>query len=94
MLKISALGRMCKLVKKLQPSLLYLEEVRQNLSRLPSINPHKKTIILSGAPNVGKSSFMNIVSRANVDVQSYSFTTKNLYVGHFDRSYTTIRKTE
>ncbi|KYO01825.1 putative nucleolar GTP-binding protein 1 [Plasmodium gaboni] len=84
MLKISALGRMCKLVKKLQPSLLYLEEVRQNLSRLPSINPHKKTIILSGAPNVGKSSFMNIVSRANVDVQSYSFTTKNLYVGHFD----------
>nr|2QU8_A Chain A, Putative nucleolar GTP-binding protein 1 [Plasmodium falciparum 3D7] len=59
---------------------------RENLyfQGLPSINPHKKTIILSGAPNVGKSSFMNIVSRANVDVQSYSFTTKNLYVGHFD----------
>ncbi|KAI4837366.1 nucleolar GTP-binding protein 1 [Plasmodium brasilianum] len=83
-LKISALGRMCKLVKKLQPSLLYLEEVRQNLSRLPSINPHKKTILLSGAPNVGKSSFINIISRANVEVQPYSFTTRNLYVGHFD----------
>ncbi|CRG93708.1 nucleolar GTP-binding protein 1, putative [Plasmodium gallinaceum] len=84
MLKISALGRMCKLVKKLQPSLLYLEEVRQNLSRLPSINPHKKTILLAGAPNVGKSSFINLTSRANVEVQPYSFTTKNLYVGHFD----------
>ncbi|CXH83302.1 nucleolar GTP-binding protein 1, putative [Plasmodium berghei] len=84
MLKISALGRMCKLIKKLQPSLLYLEEVRQNLSRLPSINPHKKTILLSGAPNVGKSSFINYVSRANVEVQPYSFTTKSLYVGHFD----------
>ncbi|SCP05135.1 nucleolar GTP-binding protein 1, putative [Plasmodium ovale] len=83
MLKISALGRMCKLVKKLQPSLLYLEEVRQNLSRLPSINLHNKTILLSGAPNVGKSSFMNSISRANVEVQPYSFTTKHLYVGHF-----------
>ncbi|KJP86973.1 hypothetical protein AK88_03372 [Plasmodium fragile] len=84
MLKISALGRMCKMVKKLQPSLVYLEEVRQNLTRLPSINPHKKTILLAGAPNVGKSSFINIVSRANVEVQPYSFTTTNLYVGHFD----------
>ncbi|SBT38744.1 nucleolar GTP-binding protein 1, putative [Plasmodium ovale wallikeri] len=83
MLKISALGRMCKLVKKLQPSLLYLEEVRQNLSRLPSINLHNKTILLSGAPNVGKSSFINYISRANVEVQPYSFTTKHLYVGHF-----------
>ncbi|KMZ98557.1 nucleolar GTP-binding protein 1 [Plasmodium vivax North Korean] len=84
MLKISALGRMCKMVKKLQPSLVYLEEVRQNLTRLPSINPHKKTILLAGAPNVGKSSFINMVSRANVEVQPYSFTTTNLYVGHFD----------
>ncbi|GAB67421.1 nucleolar GTP-binding protein 1 [Plasmodium cynomolgi strain B] len=86
MLKISALGRMCKMVKKLQPSLVYLEEVRQNLARLPSINPHKKTILLAGAPNVGKSSFINIVSRANVEVQPYSFTTTNLYVGHFDHN--------
>ncbi|VTZ66299.1 nucleolar GTP-binding protein 1, putative [Plasmodium chabaudi chabaudi] len=86
MLKISALGRMCKLIKKLQPSLLYLEEIRQNLARLPSINPHKKTILLAGAPNVGKSSFINYVSRANVEVQPYSFTTKNLYVGHFDHN--------
>uniref|UniRef100_A0A8C9GFM8 OBG-type G domain-containing protein n=1 Tax=Piliocolobus tephrosceles TaxID=591936 RepID=A0A8C9GFM8_9PRIM len=84
MLKISALGRMCKVIKKLQPSLLYLEEVRQNLARLPSINPHKKTILLAGAPNVGKSSFINCVSRANVEIQPYAFTTKNLYIGHFD----------
>ncbi|VWU50762.1 nucleolar GTP-binding protein 1, putative [Hepatocystis sp. ex Piliocolobus tephrosceles] len=85
MLKISALGRMCKVIKKLQPSLLYLEEVRQNLARLPTINPHKKTILLSGAPNVGKSSFINAVSRANVEIQPYAFTTKNLYIGHFDQ---------
>jgi len=36
---------------------------------------------------VGKSSFMNLVSEANVDVQPYAFTTRNLFVGHFDYGY-------
>ncbi len=38
-------------------------------------------------PNVGKSSFMNKVTRADVDVQPYAFTTKSLYVGHMDYKY-------
>lgn len=93
MLKIAALGRMCTAVKKLQSSLVYLEEVRQHLSRLPCIDPHSKTVILSGFPNVGKSSFLNYVTRADVDVQAYPFTTTSLYVGHFthcDRKYQVI----
>ena len=39
----------------------YLEHVRQHLSRLPSIDPSTRTLILCGFPNVGKSSFMNKV---------------------------------
>eukprot|EP00116_Pleurobrachia_bachei_P003363 sb/3463625/ len=38
-------------------------------------------------PNVGKSSFVNSVTRANVEVQPYAFTTKSLYVGHTDYQY-------
>jgi len=87
MLKRAALGRMCTSVKKLQGSLSYLEEVRQHLGRLPSINPATRTLILTGYPNVGKSSFMNIVTNANVDVQPYAFTTKSLFVGHLDYNY-------
>merc|ERR550514_2429487 len=87
MLKRAALGRMCTAVKKLQSSLTYLEEVRQHLARLPSINPSTRTLILTGYPNVGKSSFMNIVSNANVDVQPYAFTTKSLFIGHMDYNY-------
>ena len=34
-LKRAALGRTCTLIKKLKPSLSYLEEVRKHLSRLP-----------------------------------------------------------
>lgn len=87
MLKRAALGRMCTTVRKLADSLKYLEEVRQHLSRLPSINPTTRTLILTGYPNVGKSSFINAVTHANVEVQPYAFTTKSLYVGHFDYGY-------
>eukprot|EP00933_Yihiella_yeosuensis_P080565 TRINITY_DN94013_c0_g1_i1.p1 TRINITY_DN94013_c0_g1~~TRINITY_DN94013_c0_g1_i1.p1 ORF type:complete len:643 (-),score=166.94 TRINITY_DN94013_c0_g1_i1:221-2149(-) len=87
MLKRAGMGRMCTSVKKLQGSLSYLEEVRQHLGRLPAINPATRTLILTGYPNVGKSSFMNIVTNANVDVQPYAFTTKSLFIGHLDHNF-------
>ena len=40
-----------------------------------------------GYPNVGKSSFINKVSRADVEVQPYAFTTKSLFIGHTDYKY-------
>ncbi|KAJ9453745.1 Nucleolar GTP-binding protein 1 [Diplonema papillatum] len=83
-LKRAALGRMATLLKKLEDSLGYLEQVRQHLSRLPSIDPDTRTLLVCGFPNVGKSSFMNRVTRADVDVQPYAFTTKSLFVGHTD----------
>jgi len=86
-LKRAALGRMCTLMRKQGPSLAYLEQVRQHLARLPSIDPNTRTLILCGYPNVGKSSFLNKVTRANVDVQPYPFTTKSLFVGHTDYEY-------
>jgi nucleolar GTP-binding protein len=85
--KRACLGRMCTLLKKHKASLAYLEEVRKHLSRLPSIDPNTRSLILCGFPNVGKSSFMNKVTRANVDVQPYAFTTKSLFVGHMDYKY-------
>ena len=86
-LKRAALGRMCTLMRKMGPSLGYLEEVRKHLSRLPSIDPNTRTLLITGYPNVGKGSFMNKVTRADVEVQPYAFTTKSLYVGHMDYKY-------
>jgi nucleolar GTP-binding protein len=37
--------------------------------------------------NVGKSSFINKITRADVEVQPYAFTTKSLFVGHMDYKY-------
>lgn len=81
-LKRAAMGRMCTMIRKIASSLAYLEEVRKHMARLPTINPYERTILLTGYPNVGKSSFINCVSRANVEVQPYPFTTKALYIGH------------
>lgn len=86
-LKTAALGRMATIVKKLKDPLLYLEQVRQHLGRLPSIDPNTRTLLICGYPNVGKSSFLKSVTRADVEVQPYAFTTKSLYVGHFDYKY-------
>mmetsp|Transcript_43372 Transcript_43372/g.140687 ORF Transcript_43372/g.140687 Transcript_43372/m.140687 type:complete len:292 (-) Transcript_43372:374-1249(-) len=68
-LKRAALGRMCTVMKRQKGALEYLEQVRQHMMRLPAIDPATRTIIIAGYPNVGKSSFMNRVTRANVDVQ-------------------------
>ena len=103
---------MCTIIKRQGESLSYLEQVRQHLSRLPSIDPNTRTLIICGFPNVGKSSFINKVrsaislhhpcrktaltlrscfclqvTRADVDVQPYAFTTKSLFVGHMDYRY-------
>ena len=86
-LKRAALGRMCTIMKRQKQSLQYLEQVRQHLARLPSIDPNTRTILICGFPNVGKSSFMNKVTRADVEVQPYAFTTKSLFVGHMDYRY-------
>lgn len=75
MLKRAALGRMCTITKKLKSSLGFLDEVRKHLARLPSINPFERTLLITGFPNVGKSSFINQITHANVDVQPYPFTT-------------------
>lgn len=86
-LKVAALGRMCTVVKRIGPSLAYLEQIRQHMARLPSIDPNTRTILICGYPNVGKSSFINKITRADVDVQPYAFTTKSLFVGHTDYKY-------
>jgi nucleolar GTP-binding protein len=86
-LKRAALGRMATLLKRLKDSLAYLDQVRQHLGRLPAIDPNTRTLLLCGFPNVGKSSFLKSISRADVEVAPYAFTTKSLYVGHFDYKY-------
>ncbi|OMO61007.1 hypothetical protein COLO4_33612 [Corchorus olitorius] len=47
-LKVAALGRMCTVIKRIGPSLAYLEQIRQHMARLPSIDPNTRTILICG----------------------------------------------
>lgn len=80
-------NRMATIMRRQKDPLAYLEQVRQHISRLPSIDPNTRTLLICGYPNVGKSSFINKITRADVDVQPYAFTTKSLFVGHMDYKY-------
>jgi GTPase SAR1 family protein len=64
---------MATIMKRQKEPLAYLEQVRQHISRLPAIDPSTRTLLICGYPNVGKSSFVNKITRADVDVQPVSW---------------------
>lgn len=82
-LKTAGLGQMASYVLKLKEELSYLENVRQDFNRLPEIDITKRIVLTVGFPNVGKSTFVSQITKAKTEVNSFAFTTKSLYVGHY-----------
>ncbi|NIU67002.1 MAG: GTP-binding protein, partial [Actinobacteria bacterium] len=58
---------------------------RNDLRDLPDIRPDEPTVVVAGYPNVGKSSFVNAVTRASNRVAEYPFTTTGVQIGHVER---------
>jgi len=81
-----ARGRMLSLVKRCEKQLLLLKNLVVFLQKLPSIDPSLPTILVAGAPSVGKSTIVTNASRARIEVASYPFTTKQVHVGHTEIS--------
>lgn len=75
-------ARVIDLINDLRPELDKLREIVLFLRKLPAIDPTLFTIVVAGAPNVGKSSFVRCVSSARPEVAEYPFTTKQIHVGH------------
>jgi hypothetical protein len=75
-------ARVVDLLNDLAPELDKLREVVLFLRRLPSLDPSLFTVVVAGAPNVGKSSFVRCVSTAKPEVAEYPFTTKQIHLGH------------
>ncbi|MEM2097517.1 MAG: NOG1 family protein [Methanothrix sp.] len=82
----SALGRMASVLKSIDEDLVFLNEASARLREIPGIDPSLPTIIIAGYPNVGKSSFLAMVTRARPEIASYPFTTQGLIVGHITRN--------
>jgi nucleolar GTP-binding protein len=74
-------ARLASMVHQIDKDLIFLNEVRNVLRKLPHVDD-ACTIVIAGYPNVGKSSFIRQVSSAVPEVASYPFTTKGVIVGH------------
>jgi len=77
-----AVARIASIVHRADDALRYLNDVRNVLRKLPVISTDEFTIVVAGYPNVGKSSFIRLVSSGEPEVASYPFTTKGIVVGH------------
>ena len=86
-LKREALGRMSTIIQKLNRPLIFLEKVRRHLTKLPELDPHRKSVILSGTSKVGKSACLNKITRANIKVGGSVTHSNFLQIGHMQTSF-------
>jgi nucleolar GTP-binding protein len=86
-LRKQAFARLADVVEEIESDITALAEAREQLRDLPDIRPDEPTIVVAGYPNVGKSSFVNAVTRADNETASYPFTTTRINVGHVERDH-------
>jgi nucleolar GTP-binding protein len=76
-----AVARLSSVVHQIDDDLRFLNEMRNILRKLPHVSD-EFTVVVAGYPNVGKSSFIRMVSSADPEIATYPFTTKEIIVGH------------
>ncbi|MCU0637216.1 MAG: 50S ribosome-binding GTPase, partial [Methanothrix sp.] len=64
----SAFGRFSSVMRSIEKDLLFLNETRNLLRKMPTIDPAVPTILIAGYPNVGKSSFIVRITGARPEI--------------------------
>jgi len=77
-------GRISSVLKQIDKDLINLNEAQKIMKKMPGISDIP-TIVIAGYPNVGKSSILQCLSSAKPKIAQYPFTTKEIYVGHFEK---------
>lgn len=79
-------GKLSSVLKKIGNQFIFLSSARDKLKDLPSFED-TFTIVISGPPNVGKSTLLQKITGSTPKVDVYPFTTKQILVGHFERGH-------
>jgi nucleolar GTP-binding protein len=88
-LRKQGFARMGSVMNQVEDDLAAVGAARDALKNIPDIRPGVPTVVVAGYPNVGKSSFVNAVTNANIETAEYPFTTKSVDIGHFERERVT-----
>lgn len=75
-------GRFSSMVKAVDKDLSFLGKCRDEMRKIPDIDPEMHTFVIAGMPNVGKSSLLGRLTGNVVRVAPYPFTTQNISVGY------------
>ena len=82
-----AFARIADIVDEIKDDLRAVGDARDELKNIPDIRPDEPAIVIAGYPNVGKSSFVNDVTRASNEIAEYPFTTRGVQIGHLERDH-------
>jgi nucleolar GTP-binding protein len=76
------IGRVSSIIKKISPSLLYLDHARREFKEYPMMKTDLFTVCIAGFPNVGKSTLLGKITTSKPEIKNYAFTTKRLNLGY------------
>lgn len=81
-IRVAAYGRISSVIRRIDSRLKVIRKAALEYRRFPSIDLRLPVVVIAGFPNVGKSSFVAVLSSAKPEVAEYPFTTKKISVGH------------
>jgi len=85
------IGRSLSVVRKLNKDLKKLEVAINELRKLPCIDFNNLKVVVSGMPQVGKSTLVGRISSSKPEVSPFPFTTKNIISGHLQVAHMRVQ---